>query len=117
GGLAGVVAAEGDGGGVLVQLLQADVKIPDGAQDQGGQQAGTVGTSEVVQGPADAVVVEQADLAGLQPQVLGDAPGHPPGDGVQRLPGQQQVGEQDGEGDGRGQGRRAAGQRRQVLLE
>jgi hypothetical protein len=47
---------------------------------------------QVVEGSADAVVVEQADLVGSQAEVFGNAPGHPGGDGVQRLPREQQVG-------------------------
>ena len=55
---------------------------------QGGQQAGPVGTLEVIQSAADAVVVEQGDLAGLEAQVLGDAAGGPGGHAVEGLAGQ-----------------------------
>jgi hypothetical protein len=37
--LCGVDAAEGDGGGVLVQFGQVDGELPNGVDDQGGQQA------------------------------------------------------------------------------
>src|SRR4051794_19251030 len=79
-GLAGVLAGEGDGGGVLVQLSQADVKLPHGADGQGGEQAGEVGPPQVVQGAADAVVVEQGGLVGPQAEVFGDPAGDPGGD-------------------------------------
>src|SRR5207245_1105017 len=79
--------------------------------------AGAVGAAQVVQGPADAVVVEQEDLVGLQAEVLGDAACDPGGQGVQRLASQEQVGQQHRQGDGRGQRRLSAGQRGQMLLE
>ena len=115
--LAGIVPREGDGGGVLVQLGQVDAELADGAQHEGGQQAGAVGALQVVQGAAEAVVVEQSGLAGLKPQVFGGAAGRPGGDGVEWLAGQQEVGQEHAQGHGRGQRRLAAGQGRQVLLE
>jgi hypothetical protein len=96
GGLRGVGAAEGDGGGVLMQLSQVNGELPDGSQHQGGQQAGTVGPLQMVKRPADPVVVEQGNLVGFQAEVLGDTPGHPGGEGIQRLAGQEQVGQQHG---------------------
>ncbi len=71
----------------------------------------------MIQGTADAVVVEQSGLAGLQAQVFGDAAGRPGGDGIQGLACQEQVAEQDAEGHRGGQGRPASGQGRQVPRE
>jgi len=85
--------------------------------DQGGEQAGAVGFVQVIQGPADAVVVEQAGLPGQQADGSGDAARGPVGDGVQRLPRQQEVGEQQARHAGGRQGGRAPGQRRQVAVE
>jgi hypothetical protein len=117
GSLLSVGAGEGDGGGVLVQLGKLDGELPGSAHDQGGQEAGPVGPLEVVERPPDPVVVEQGGLAGMEAEGFGDPPGHPSGDGVQRLACQQEVSQQDGEGDGGRQGRRASGQGRQVPFE
>jgi hypothetical protein len=115
--LAGIVPTEGDGGGVLMELGQVDVEGADGVQDQGGQQAGAIGPTQVVQGAAEAVVVEQAHLVRLQAEVFGDAAGDPGGEGIKGLTGQQQVAHQDGQGDGRRQARPPSRQRREVALE
>src|SRR5581483_5959615 len=89
--LRGVRAGEGNRGRILVELRQVDVELTDGTDDDGGEQAGAVGALQVVQRAADAVVVERRGLAGLQAEVVGDAARDPRGDGVQRLPRQQQV--------------------------
>jgi len=96
GSLSGILAGEGDRRGVLVELGEIDVELTDGPPDQGDQQAGAVGAGEVVEGTSDAVVVEQSDLPGKEAEVFGDAASGPAGDGIERLAGEQEVGQQDG---------------------
>ena len=115
--LAGVRAAEGDGGGVLMLLAPVDGQGRDRAEDQGREQAGAIGPVQVIQGAAGPVVVAQGGLTGRKAQGRGDASRRPRGQGVQGLACQQQVGEQNPPDGGPGQGGRAAGQRRQVPLE
>jgi hypothetical protein len=100
-----------------VELGEIDVELADGPPDQGDQQAGAVGAGEVVEGTSDAVVVEEGDLPRKEAEVFGDAASGPVGDGIERLAGEQEVGQQDGEADRGGQSGGASGQRREVLLE
>src|SRR3974377_1804305 len=50
-----VVAVEGDGGGVVVQLVQVDAELADGVGDDGQGERGDVSVEEAVEGAADAV--------------------------------------------------------------
>ncbi len=100
-----------------MKLGEIDVELADGPPDQGDQQAGAIGAGEVVEGTSDAVVVEKGDLLGKEAEVFGDAASGPAGDGIERLAGEQEVGQQDGEADRGGQSGGASGQRREVLLE
>src|SRR6185312_12891600 len=104
-------------GGILVQFLQLNGKGTNGLYHQGSEQTGAVGPLQVVESPADAVVVERRQLVGTQVEVFGNPAGDPGGQGVQRLARQQQVGEQDGKGNRGGQSGRPSRQRRQVPLE
>ena len=117
GGLVGIVATEGDGGGILVQLVEANVELADSSNDQGSQEAGAVGTVEVIEGPAETIVVERGQLIGLQSEVFGYAAGSPGGEGVEGLAGQEEIGQQYAQDRSGGKRRLAAGQGREVLLE
>ena len=64
GGLVSIVATEGDGGGILVQFVEANVELAYSSNDQGSQEAGAVGATEVIEGPADTIIV--ADPTGLR---------------------------------------------------
>jgi hypothetical protein len=48
---------EGDGGRVVVQLVEIDGELADGVDDDGQCQGGDVGIEEAVEATADAVVV------------------------------------------------------------
>ena len=61
-----VIAVEGDGGGIVVQLVEIDVEFADGTRGDVENEAGDVGVEEPVEGATDAVVVERGEL------VLGD---------------------------------------------
>jgi hypothetical protein len=89
----------------------------DGAHGDGGEQTGAVGFVEVIQGAAAAVVVEQGGLCGQQAEVVRDEGGSSGGDGVQRLPGEQEVAQQKRQDRGGRQLRPWAGQSGQVTLE
>jgi hypothetical protein len=71
-----------DGGGILMELTQVDLELVNDVPDQGRQQGGAIGAAQVIEGATDPVVIEEVDLAGLQPQVLGDAPFDPVGQGI-----------------------------------
>ena len=117
GGLLGIVAVEGDGSRVLMQFAQVNGKLAHGVRDQGGQQAGAIGTLQVIQCPADAVIIEQGQLVRLQTEVLAHASRRPGGDGVERLTRQQQIGEQHSQDKRSRQGRLAAGGGGQVAVK
>ena len=69
GGLVGIVATEGDGGGILVQLVESNVERADGSDSQSSQETGAVGETEVIEGAADTIVVEGVQLIALQPEM------------------------------------------------
>jgi hypothetical protein len=116
-GLLGVVATEGDGGGILVQLVEANVELADRSDDQSSQEAGAVGTVEVIEGPAETIVVERGQLIALQSEVFGYAAGSPGGEGVEGLAGQEEIRQKYIQDRSRGKRGLAAGQGREVLLE
>ena len=80
-----IVPGEGDAGGVVVQLGAVDPESPHRAQDHLGQQAGPIGVEEPVQAAADAIIVEQLDLAGVQTQKARIIRGGPLAERVDRL--------------------------------
>lgn len=63
-----VGAAEGDAGGVVVQLGAVDPEGPHRAHDHLGEQAGPVGVEEPLQDPPHPVIVEQRRLPRAQTQ-------------------------------------------------
>jgi hypothetical protein len=80
-----IVAGEGDGGGVVVQLGAVDLKGADRPEHHLGQQAGPIGVEEPVQAAPDPVVVEQFDPAVLETQKGRVITGGPLAQGVDRL--------------------------------
>ncbi len=111
-----IVAEQSQRGGIVVQLTQVYAKLLDQAHHQVGEQGLTVGVEEVVQGPADAVVVEGARLSGSQAQAAGVHPGGPLAQRVQRPMGQDQIA-QERQQDLSGEQLGARVGRRQVLFE
>ena len=63
-----VVAVKGDGGGVVVQLVQLDGELAHGVGGDVEDQGGDVGVEELVEGASDAVVVECGELALGKPE-------------------------------------------------
>ena len=96
-----VVAVEGDGGGVVVQLVEIDGELADRVGHDGEGERGDVGVEEAVEAAADAVVVERGELRRGQSQQSGAVPRGPLADAVEGLARDQEVLEQDQEG-GRG---------------
>ncbi len=80
-----VVAVEGDGGRVVVQLVEVDRELADGVDDDRESQGGDVGIEEAVEAAADAIVVERGELLGGQAKKLGDVLRGPLGDAVEGL--------------------------------
>lgn len=117
GGLVSIVATEGDGGGILVQLVEANVELADSSDDQSSQEAGAVGATEVIEGPADTVVVKGSELIGLQSEMFGHTTDSPGVQGVKGLAGQEKIGQEQVQDRSRAERGLAAGQGREVLLE
>ena len=57
-----VVAVEGDGGGVVVQLVESDRELADGVGGDGQGEGAAVVLEEPVETASDAIVVEGDDL-------------------------------------------------------
>ena len=100
-----VIAVEGDGGGVVVQLVEIDGELADGVDDDGQGEGGDVGVEEAVEAAADAVVVERGELGGGQAEEFGDVSGGPLADAVEGLAGDQEVLEQEQQPGGGGDAR------------
>ena len=77
-----VVAVEGDGGRVIVQLVQIDVELAHPVDDDRQGQGRDVGVEEAVEAAADAIVVERGQLSGTRPEELWDVPRGPLADPV-----------------------------------
>ena len=61
-----VLPLERNGGGVVVELLQADIKLPDHAENQIREQRLSIRVEKAVESAADTVVLEQAQLLGFE---------------------------------------------------
>ena len=90
-----VIAVEGDGGGVVVQLVELDGEFTDGMDDDGQGQGGDVGVEEAIEAAADAIVIERGQLVRSQAQELRDVPRRPLADAVEGLAGDEEVLEQE----------------------
>src|SRR6266700_4738372 len=72
-----VGAAGGDRGAVVVELVGGDLEAADGVENELGLKAGAIGLEEAVEGSAQAVVVEELLLVGIEPEEVGVPLGHP----------------------------------------
>src|SRR4051794_26461680 len=97
-----VIAVQGDGGGVVVQLVEIDGELADRVGHDGEGERGDVGVEESVEAAADAVVVERRELGGDQPQPLRGVSGRPLAEAVEGLARDQEVLEQDHQPGGGG---------------
>ena len=68
-----VVARQGEGGGVVMQLVQVDVELSNRPQDKFRQEGRAVGVEEAVQGSAHPIVVEQGCAPPSNPMSDGSA--------------------------------------------
>jgi hypothetical protein len=100
-----------------VRLSHLDLKLAHGADDEGGEQRGTIGAVEAVEGAPKAIVAEEASLPWLEAKVFGDASGDPPGEAVEGTACEQEVGDEDAEGDGGREVFGASGRGRQVACK
>jgi hypothetical protein len=78
---------EGDGGGVVVQLVEIDPELADGVDDDGEGEGGDVGVEEAVETATDVVVVERGELGGGQSEEFGDVSGGPLAEAIEGLAG------------------------------
>jgi hypothetical protein len=98
-----------------MHLPQFDTELAYGVDYQSRQHRGAVRMVQPVQCPAQAVILQQANLIGLQAEVFRNASSQPVG--IQWAARQQQVGNQDAERNGSGDIFRPPGGRRQVACE
>jgi hypothetical protein len=107
---------EGDGGGVVVQLVQIDVELADCVRHDGESERGDVRVEEAVEASADAVVVERGELRPGQPQEFRRVSRGPLADTIKGLARDQEVLDQDQE-PGRGGNTRASVLKREMVAE
>ena len=97
-----VIAMEGDGGGIVVQLVELDAELADGVGGDVEDQRGDVGIEEPVEGAADAVIVKRAQLFLRQPEPGRLVPRGPLADTIEGLSANQQVPDEQQQGSGSG---------------
>jgi hypothetical protein len=97
-----VVAVEGDGGRVVVQLVELDLELADGMDDDGQGEGRDVGVEEAVEAAAGAIVVERSESGGGQAEELGDMACGPLTQPVEGLAGDEEVLEQQQQPGGGG---------------
>ncbi len=102
-----VIAVEGDGGRVVVQLVEIDSELADGMDDDGQGERGDVGVEEAVEAAADTIVIERGELVGGQAEEFGDVAGGPLAEAVEGLAGDEEVLEQQQQPGGGGDARAA----------
>ena len=78
-----VIAVEGDGGGIVVKLVECDVELADGVRGDVECERRDVGVEEPVEGAADAVVIERGELVFGEPEPRGFVPRGPLADAVE----------------------------------
>lgn len=116
-GLVGVLAGDGNGGGILVDLPKFDGELANDTHDEYGEETGSVGSVEVIESSPDAIVVEQSNLLGEQSQVFGYASCGPFGKGIEWPSCDDEVGQKHSEGNRCGQCRTSSRQVGKVLRE
>jgi hypothetical protein len=70
--LVAVRSREGDGGGVVVQLLQVDLEFAYRLDDQCREQRGSVSAVKAVKVASEAIIAKKGNLIWLEAEVLGD---------------------------------------------
>jgi hypothetical protein len=94
----GVRPANGNRGGIVVQLVQRDAELLDHVGRHGQDQRGHIGLEQPVQGPSYAVIVEPVDLLRRQVQDVGRVVRGPFAHAIDRPSRDEQIAEQDQEG-------------------
>jgi hypothetical protein len=97
-----VVAVECHGSGVVVQLVERDVKRVDGVGRDVQYQSRDVGVEEAIQRTADAIIVERGELLVGQVEPVCVVPRGPLADAVEGLARDEQVPHEQEQGRGRG---------------
>ena len=115
--LVAVRSREGDGGGVVVQLLQVDLEFAHGLDDHCREQRGPVSAVEAVEAASEAIIAEKGNLIGLEPEMLRDATSSPRGKSVEGTACEEKVGDESTEGNGCGDVFGASGDRGQIACE
>ena len=67
----GIGAVEGNRGGVVVQLVDVDLELPDHMGGQRQDQRRDVAAEQAIEAPADAVIVERRQLTVAEPVRIG----------------------------------------------
>jgi hypothetical protein len=88
-----------------VQLVEIDVELADGMDDDGEGERGDIGVEEAVEAAADAIVVERGELVGAQAEEFGDMASGPLAQAVEGLAGDEEILEQQQQPGGGGDAR------------
>ena len=108
------VTKEGNGRGVLVELRHINVKGADDMQDDGGKQGSLRSLEQEIEVTANAIVVEERKIGGLQAKAARDKGAKPLGNGIQRLTRQEDVANENEENLGRSNGGLTAWKKRRL---
>jgi hypothetical protein len=117
GDLAGVLTRESDGRGVLMELAKPKFVVLDSPEDDGREQAGSIGAKEVIHRTTTTVIVEKLSLTRKKTQVLGYKRGSPRGHGIQGFAAEKEIADQDAEDGRTGHIRLATRQASKLTLE
>ena len=96
-----ILAVEGDRGGVVVQLVERDLKFANRVPDHGQHEGPQCAAKQAAQRPADAVVAEGLQLVRRQAQQVGRVAGGPLAHAVQGLTRDEEISQQHQQGFGR----------------
>jgi hypothetical protein len=93
--LVGVLTQDSDGRGVLMELAKPKFVVVDSPEDDGREQAGSIGAKEVIHSTTTPVIVEKSSLTRKKSQVLGYKHGSPRGHGIQGFTAEKEIADQD----------------------
>ena len=96
----GIRAGEGDGGRIVVELVEMKAEGLDGADHDGRHQGGPIRVEKPVEGATHPVVVQTADLVRFQPEQGGEEGLGPLLEAVDRPAPEEDVAQQDAQGGG-----------------
>src|SRR5205823_4512626 len=90
-----VGTVERHGGRIVMQLIETDGELADDMTDDGHDQGGSDPVEHAVQGASEAVVVQSGQVPRAEAEEVGREEGRPLSNAIDRLAGQEEIGEED----------------------